>query len=536
MTEGARPQGTSWRHWRTDLPASLVVFLVALPLCMGISMACGLPASAGIITGIIGGIVVGSISGAPLQVSGPAAGLIVLVGDIVARRPSDLGLILVLAGGLQVLAGVFRLAQWFRAVSPAVIQGMLAGIGALILLGQLHVVVGHLPVQGEARHPASGLDNLLSLPECLVSFVLPSADGDLPYAAFIGLLTLTLMMLWDEHVKKKLPVPGSLVAVVLASLVCAWMSFSVACLELPDSLVCLPALSSLTSLLDGQTYVLALAIALIASAESLLCATAVDQLHKGPRTRYDRELAAQGVGNVLCGLLGGLPMTGVIVRSGANISAGAQSRLSAILHGVWLLGFVTLLPHLLSYVPVASLAAILIHTGVKLINIKAIRDLWKVGKGEVFIYAATFGTIVVTELLTGVIVGIVLSAGRLLLMFAHISVRREDSSDRKRTVIHVGGSATFLSLPKLATMLEQVPPGTEMHVRLERLQYIDHACFELIMNWAKRHEAAGGKLVIDWESLEGCFGRKMRLDRAHDLPGPLAREKVAGPIMSQDPL
>ena len=250
---------------------------------------------------------------------------------------------------------------------------------------------------------------------------------------------------------------------------------------------------------------MAVAIGLIASAETLLCATAVDQMHRGPRTNYNRELLAQGVGNTLSGILGALPMTGVIVRSAANVEAGAKTRASAILHGAWLLVFVAALPWVLKMIHTASLAALLVFTGYKLVNLKVVKELRQYGKGEVFIYVATIVMIVSTDLLTGVLTGIGLSALKLLYRFAHLDIRLVSEPERGATVMYLNGAATFIRLPKVAAALEQVPPSTELHVHFENLQYVDHACLDLLMNWEKQHQATGGQLVIDWDEFTARF-------------------------------
>jgi MFS superfamily sulfate permease-like transporter len=228
-------------------------------------------------------------------------------------------------------------------------------------------------------------------------------------------------------------------------------------------------------------------------------------MHEGPRTNYDRELFAQGVGNTVCGVLGVLPMTGVIVRSSANINGGAKSRLSAILHGVWLLIFVVALGFLLRQIPTASLAAILVYTGFKLIDFKAFRQLGEYGKSEVVIYAATVAMIVLTDLLTGVLVGIAMAAMKLLYTFSHLEARLTVDEREHSAVLSLYGAATFIRLPVIASKLESVPRGTELHVDFQHLDYIDHACLELIMSWAQQHEKTGGQLVIDWESLHARF-------------------------------
>jgi MFS superfamily sulfate permease-like transporter len=374
----------------SDAPASVVVFLVALPLCMGIAIASGVPPVAGLITGIVGGLVVGWIAGSPLQVSGPAAGLAVVVYDLVQRHRGEylarhgaeasdeqalgyawgiLGMAIVIAGATQLVAGLLRLGQWFRAVSPAVVQGMLAGIGALIFVNQFHVMVHDKPRDG-------GLANLLALPEAVMKGLLPISDTSVHhYAALIGVVTIVTIVAWSFAPRRLKVLPAPLVAVVLATALTAVFGLQIDKVSLPENLFSefsMPSASLWSQAFDMQIVLAGVAMALIASAETLLCATAVDQLHQGPRTRYDRELAAQGIGNMLCGLLGGLPMTGVIVRSSANVQAGAQTRASAILHGLWLLLFVALLPGVLQWIPIASLAAVLVYTGYKLINPKAI--------------------------------------------------------------------------------------------------------------------------------------------------------------------
>jgi MFS superfamily sulfate permease-like transporter len=488
---------------RHDLLASIVVFLVALPLCMGIAIASGAPPAAGLITGIVGGLLVGSMAGAPLQVSGPAAGLAVVVYEIIQKHGLGmLGVILLLAGAIQLVAGLLRLGQWFRAVSPAVIHGMLAGIGVLIFVSQFHVMVDDAP-------RGSGIKNILALPDAVWKGVMPIDGSAHHWAAGIGLLTIVVIVGWKGLAPKKLQVvPATLLAVVCATIVAAVSGVSIKLVDVPDSItsaVTLPTAETLRGLLSGPVLIAALGMAFVASAETLLCATAVDKMHDGPRTKYDRELAAQGIGNMVCGALGALPMTGVIVRSAANVEAGAKSRASAILHGLWLLVFVAALPWVLKMIPTASLAALLVFTGFKLVNLKVVKELRQYGKGEVAIYAATLITIVATDLLTGVLTGIALSACKLLYRFAHLDIRLVDEPGRGRTVMYLDGAATFIRLPKLAAALEKVPPSTELHVHFERLQYVDHACLDLLMNWEKQHQATGGQLVIDWDQFTARF-------------------------------
>ena len=639
---------------RHDITSSVVVFLVALPLCMGIAIASGASVAAGLATGIVGGIVVGMLAGAPMQVSGPAAGLTVIVYQAIETHGIEmLGVIVLLAGAMQLAAGAAGLAQWFRAVSPAVIKGMLTGIGVLIFASQFHVMVDDKP-------KGSGLENLASIPEAIIKGLgrtpnftsreervfrtralkdlgelhrrqldlaarvaervhdhdsplqpaerreqhrradaeaiallvdeqravatsldetigpvaefatdpehhlgralqrseaakasVTAALADLEagntetvlatqqaaaddlaellnslkshhVAAYIGAATILLMLAWQLLARYRLRIiPAPLVAIVIATSVTAALSLPVLYVELPDKP--LTNLHFVTpSLLSDVPWpgVLqtAVVVAIVASAETLLCAVAVDQLHTGPRTKFDRELTAQGVGNMTCGLIGALPMTGVIVRSAANVQAGARSRWSAVLHGIWLLIFVVWLSAILRLVPTSGLAAILVYTGYKLMNPKTFKELWQYGKGEVFIYVATVAVIVGVDLLAGVLTGVALSGVKLLYTFSHLKIRLTEEQPPKAT-LSLEGAATFIRLPKLAAALEDVRPDAELHVDLAHLHYIDHACLELMMSWARQHEAAGGRLVIDWDSMHARFRqdpgeRKPDSDRA----------------------
>ena len=494
--------------WRHDLLASIIVFLVALPLCMGIAIASGVPAdkaaAVGVITGIVGGIVVGLFAGSPLLVTGPAAGLSVLVYELVQEHGwESIGVIVLLSGCLQLVAGILRLGQWFRAVSPAVIRGMLAGIGVLIIVSQFHIMLDDTPRK-------DGLENIASLPDAVWRGLVPTENHNHDTAARVGILTIAILAFWKKLAPKRLkPVPAPLVAVTAATLATVGLNLPIKQVALPDALtsaISFPSIATLTSWAEWQPLLIAaLSIAFIASAETLLSAAAVDQMHRGPRTRYDRELAAQGLGNIVSGFLGALPMTGVIVRSAANVQAGARSAKSEILHSVWLLTFVALFPFILRWIPTASLAAILVYTGFKLIDLKAVRELRQYGKSEVLIYLATVVLIVAFDLLTGVIVGFALAILKLLATFSHLDVRLEDEPSRNQTTLHLQGAATFLRLPRLAARLEAVSTGRELHVQFERLDYIDHACLDLLMNWQKQHEATGGSLVIDWEGLNARF-------------------------------
>jgi MFS superfamily sulfate permease-like transporter len=486
-----------------DLFSSIVVFLVALPLCMGIAVASGAPPATGIITGIIGGLVVGMLAGCPLQVSGPAAGLSVIVWQYIQTYGMEkLGVIILLAGIHQMIAAWLQLGQWFRAVAPSVIHGMLSGIGLMILASQFHIMIDDAP-------RSSGLENLLSIPAGIWKAVFPEEGGPAHQeAAAVGVLTIVTIILWNKFVPKKYQaIPGVLVGVALATAVTVFYDLPIAHIKVRDNLLAvieLPKLESLAHLTDTSLLSASLAIAFIASVETLLSATAVDQIHSGPRTRYNKELFSQGVGNALCGLLGALPMTGVIVRSSANVQAGARTRVSAILHGAWLLLFVAFLPFVLRQIPTACLGAILVFTGYKLMNIEVIKELKEYGRSEVAIYFGTLGAIVATNLLTGVLVGVGLAIWKLLYTTQNLETHLEQLTGASTVTyrFHLMGIATFVSLPKLATALEDVPPGVAVEIHFESLRHIDHACLSLLESWTKLHEQKGGRVVIDWEKLQ----------------------------------
>lgn len=494
-----------------DALASVVVFLVALPLCMGVAIASGVSPMAGLVTGIVGGMLVGLIAGSPLQVSGPAAGLTVLVWQLVQHHGvAMLGVIVLLAGLIQLAAGLFKLGQWFRAVSPAVIHGMLAGIGVLILASQFHVMLDNKPI-------GSGIQNFLGMEPALMDTF--SAGGTSLQAFFIGVMTIAIIVLWNLLAPKRVKMlPAPLIAVVVAVIVSAVMQLKIKyipdLLANPDDInnfwavIQYPTLESLRLAFNKDILIAAASVAFIASAETLLSASAVDQLHQGPRTKYDKELVAQGVGNTVCGVLGALPMTGVIVRSTTNVEAGGKTRASAFLHGVWLLLFAAVLPFTLSYIPVASLAAVLVFTGYKLAYPKAVPGLLKFGKSEVAIYLVTIVMIVATNLLEGVLIGLGLSILKLLQAFSHLEIKWDEDILRNRVELHLKGAATLIRLPMLATALEEVRPGAEVHIHFEQLDYIDHACLDLLSNWEKQHEVSGGTLIIEWEELSSKFHQR----------------------------
>ena len=500
------PPGPSG-YLQQDILASLVVFLVALPLCMGIAIASGAPPAAGLVTGIIGGLIVGSLSGCPLQVSGPAAGLAVLVYEMIQKFGMEmLAPVIVLAGAMQLLAGSLRMGQLFRSIGPAVIYGMLAGIGILIVGAQFHVMVDDKP-------GASGIQNLISIPGSFYKGIFPPDGSSHHLAAFLGVTTILVVILWSRFAPAKLKwIPGALLGVVTATAIAQALGMPVRYVSLPDNLfgaIQVPAAASFLRAFQPEFLLAAVTLAFVASAETLLSASAVDQMHDGPRTNYDKEMRSQGVGNILSGLAGGLPMTGVIVRSATNVAAGAKTRRSAMMHGLWLLILVAALPGVLRLVPTSSLAAILVYTGYKLINPANVRRLISYGGAPVLIYAVTVVMIVCADLLTGIIAGIALSLVKILWALSSLTIETR-TSEANRVDLFISGAATFLRMPKLVDTLNALPVSSEVHVHFQNMQYIDHASMEAITSWEQQRASKDGKTVVEWEDLKDRYKLRNR--------------------------
>lgn len=461
---------------RRDLPASLVVFLVAVPLSLGIALASGAPIIAGLIGAVAGGIVTGLLAGSPLQVSGPAAGLTVVVAGLVTKFGWEtMCLITACAGALQLVLGCFKVARGALIIAPAVVHGMLAGIGISIALAQVHVVLGGSP-------QSSPVVNLLGIPKQL---------GILnTQAAVLGFLTIAILVVWN---KLKIPalklIPAPLAAVVVGTVVSLLLEMEVGRVDLPDTF----ALTKLAPPAEWGPFITAvLTVAIIASIESLLCAVATDKLHSGVRSNLDKELRAQGAGNLASGLLGGLPVTGVIVRSSANIIAGGVSRWSAVFHGVWILLFVLFANKVIESIPLAVLAGLLVHVGINLVNLHHIKELAK--HNEILIYWATVLGVTCVNLLAGVGIGLGLSVFFLLRRLSNTDVQMEQRDGKWH--VKIGGTLTFASVPRLNAALSTIPAGHPVDIDLA-VDFIDHAAFEALHGWRENHEKTGGHVDID---------------------------------------
>lgn len=464
-----------------DLAASFVVFLVAVPLSLGIALACNAPLAAGLLGAIVGGLVVGPLSGAPLQVSGPANGIIVIVFGLVTQLGGDwraVCAITVLSGIVQLLLGALRVARLALAISPAVIQGMLAGIGVLLALGQLHVVLGGAP-------QSSALANLAELPQQIATL-----HGG---SALLGLLTIGLLYAW-----RRLPwraarsIPAPLVALVAATLTSlgldgiervklgtGGLAAAIALPVWPDAPL---------SMIAGSVV----ALALVTSVESLLSAVGTDKLHDFQRANLDRELLAQGAGNIASGLVGGLPISGVIVRSSTNLAAGARSRAASILHGVWVIVFVTLFGSILEAIPKSVLAALLVFVGASLLDPARVRSLVKQREGAAFFVTLT--GVVFLDLLRGVALGVALTVVLLVWRAMRVGVAIQRGENEVRVRLH--GALSFVGVPKLLETLESIPAGTRVMLDMNGLAFVDHAGREALESFRAGHERRGGKVDL----------------------------------------
>ncbi|MET8983114.1 SulP family inorganic anion transporter [Streptomyces sp. NPDC004539] len=467
---------------KADLLSSLVVFLVALPLCVGVALASGVPPELGLVTGVVGGLVAGALPGNGLRVSGPAAGLTVLVYEAVrAYGLHALGVLVFAAGLLQLGLGALRLGRWFRAVSVAVVHGMLAGIGLVLVAGQVYAL-------GDTSAPAGGIDRLAGLVE------LPGEVD--PVALSVGGATMVVLLLWGRWRRGARVVPAPVVAVGLAAAVTGVFGLDVRRVEVRGlwEAVRIPGLADVGRLAEVGVIGTVVAFALIASAESLFSAATVDRLHDGRRTDYDKELMAQGAGNAVCGLLGALPMSALLVRSAAEgVRAEGRTKASRVLHGGWLLLFAAFVPGVLGVIPVAALAGLLVYAGCGLVPVREVRALWRTDRGEVVVLAVTAVVIVLGSLFEGVLIGLALAVAKTAWEISHVQVEMADRGDGV-LVVRVVGHATFLRLPKLLDVLEGLPGDREVRLELGGLRHVDHACAAALGAWVEgRGERVSGR-------------------------------------------
>jgi MFS superfamily sulfate permease-like transporter len=480
-------------YFKSDFASGLVVFLVALPLCLGIAMASGAPLFSGIISGIIGGIVVGFLSQSQISVSGPAAGLTA----IVLTAITDLGAFDVfltavfIAGLIQLALGFLKAGSISNYFPTNVIEGMLAGIGVIIIMKQLPHAFGYdADFEGDEAF-IQGTDNTFS-----------SLFGVLNHvqlgAIVIALTSIGILIMWDKvpFLKKLKLVPGALIAVIVGILLNEFFISSGSSLAIgKEHLVSLPMPSSFdefkaivvtpnfAGITNPKVWIVGLTIAIVASIETLLCIEAADRMDVHKRfTDTNVELKAQGIGNIVSSLLGGLPMTSVVVRTSANNAAGAKSKLSAIIHGVLLLVSVLTIPFLLNKIPLATLAAVLILVGYKLAKPATFKHFWHYGKYQFLPFIATFLGVVFTDLLKGVALGIVISIVFILrgnLKRAY-SFRKEEYVDGDVIHIDLAQEVSFLNKAAIKLTLAKIPENSKVVISAHDTVYIAHDILDLI--------------------------------------------------------
>lgn len=488
---------------RNDLPSSIVVFLVALPLCLGIALASGAPLFSGIIAGMIGGIVVGSLSGSQLSVSGPAAGLSTIVAAAILKLDVyEAFLVAVVLGGVfQIILGIIKAGILGDYIPSSVIKGMLAAIGLILILKQFPHLVGFdaTPEGDESFQQADGNNTF--------SGIFSAFNHLIPVALLIGVVSLLIMIVWEKFVAPKARflqlVPAPLIVVVVAIAINETIRGSNPAMAIKDShLVNMPVADSVNSffsfftfpdfsnLANPQIWITGLTLAIVASLETLLNIEAADDLDPYQRvTPTNRELMAQGAGNMISGLIGGLPITSVVVRTSANINAGAKTKQSAIFHGILLLGSVAFIPTLLNLIPLSALAAILIYTGYKLAKPSLFVKFYKKGWDVFLPFALTIVAILLTDLLKGILIGCVV--GMFFVIRSNFKSAVLVVSDANRYLFRLRKDVSFLNKPIIKNRLEKVPENSSVIIDAARADFIDKDIIEVIEDFLKHAPLKG---------------------------------------------
>jgi carbonic anhydrase len=478
---------------RYDLPSSIVVFLVAVPLCLGIALASGAPFFSGLIAGIVGGIVIGCFSNSQLSVSGPAAGLTAIVlASILQLGAFEVFLVaVVLAGALQLVLGFLKAGSIANYFPGSVIKGMLTAIGIIIILKQIPHAFGYdKNSEGDLSFfQIDGNNTFTTLLEPLSQIHLG--------VTVITAIALFILILWEKPFMKKFKlVPGALVAVIAAVLLNEIFKAAIPAMAVAaDHLVQVPVADSFSDFLSffifpdfskilrADVIMVAITLAAVASIETLLCIEAVDKMDpQRRRTSQNLELKAQGIGNIVSGLLGGLPLTSVIVRSTANVNAGAKTKTSTIAHGFLILICAALIPVLLNKIPLGALAAILLVTGYKLAKVAIFKQMFQNGKYQWAPFMVTVIAIVFTDLLTGVGLGLV--AAVIALLYGNLKnsyfFHKENHHQGEVIKIHLSEEVSFLNKASIKLTLDHLPENSTVIIDASKSQYIDFDVLELI--------------------------------------------------------
>jgi MFS superfamily sulfate permease-like transporter len=539
-----KTHSSPFAHLKADLSASIVVFLVAVPLCLGIALASGAPLFSGVIAGIVGGLVVGAASGSALGVSGPAAGLAVIVLTAITALGSFQAFLLsvVLAGVLQIALGYARAGVIAYYFPSSVIKGMLTGIGLTIMFKQLPHAVGYdSDPAGDLSFAQSDGENTASALVSMFSFIHPGA-------LLVVVVSLALLVLWERPAVKRfkfsLWVQGPLVAVVVGIVLNAilervaprWAIGASHLVQIPtlDGLgeaVAVLTFPDFGQLANPAVYTTALTLAVVASLETLLCVEATDKLDPQKRvTPTDRELKAQGLGNLISGLLGGLPVTQVIVRSSANIQSGARSKLSAILHGVLLLGAVLTIPALLNRIPLAVLAAILLTVGYKLAKPALFVQVYRQGPHQFVPFAVTVAGILATDLLVGIGLGMAAAAFSILLT-NYRNPYFVDGAPGAHMKLMLSEHVTFLHRAAIIRALDAIPAGAKVTIDASRTIDIDQDVYEILEGFEQRAKLLGIELTLiglsSWSRSPGGMLRPPEVPAQKRAPDPAPSPQVS---------
>ena len=503
-----------FQHAGSDLSASVVVFLVALPLCLGIAMGSGAPMFAGIIGGIVGGIVIGSLSGSHLSVSGPAAGLTVIVASGITRLPTFEAFLLavVLAGVFQIILGFVKAGVLGDYIPSSVITGMLAAIGVILILKQIPHFLGYnVDFEGDETFEQRDKDNTFS-------GIIHSIRHSAPLAVMIGAVSLGIQILWDKVLVKRWNVfkliPAPLVVVLSGVLINLYFMQQQHPWALKNGhLVTIPVSESIqhfttffrlpdfSFLTNPVVWTTAATIAIVASLETLLCIEASDELDPYNRvTPTNRELKAQGTGNIVSGLLGGLPLTSVIVRTSANINAGAKTKMSTITHGILLLLSAAFLSRYLNLIPLSALAAVLIYTGFKLAKPSIFAKFYRKGFDQFAPFVITIIAILFTDLLVGIMIGI--GAGLFFVLRSNFKTSVFVVNDNNRYLVRLRKDVSFLNKPILKRKLEEVPSNSYVLIDAVRADFIDKDIIEVINDFLRHAHLKNIKVDIKKSSFK----------------------------------
>lgn len=495
-------------RWKADLPASIVVSLVALPLCLGIALASGAPLFSGIIAGIVGGIVVGALSKSPLSVSGPAAGLTVIVLGAIQSLPTyeTFLLAVVLAGVMQLALGFSRSGVLSEFVPSSVITGMLAAIGLILILKQLPHAIGYDgDYEGSFEFlQADGFNTFSAITNTIATSVEPGA-------IIIALVSLVFLFWWEKAKPNDGPLrylPGPLVAVVIGVVANLLFGMVAPGLQLkPTHLVQVPVSEGIagfvnlfsfpdfTAISNSTVWTVAVTLAIVASLESLLSVKAVDALDPQRRTTdKNRELMAQGGGNMVSGLIGGLPITSVIVRSSANVEAKAETKMSAIFHGAWLLLSVMFIPTVLNLIPLAALAAVLIQTGYKLAKPALFVQRYQQGWTQFAPFVVTVLAILLTDLLVGIVIGLVV--GFVFVIGRNLRPAVTFACDGDDCLVRARRNLYFMHKPELQKTLDRVPDNMNVMIDLSSTNYVDLDNVEIINSFIKGAKYRGISVIL----------------------------------------